>query len=633
MAVIENHPIKSTVNLALDYGKSDKVGERKDAETMSLIFHEEIPDSDLVIFKTQTSVINASAPGDAYQSFKRNMGLYGEREIREGNKKTKDGKAVLAWHYIQSFEGNIDPVIAHEVGLKLAQKMFPGFPVQVSTHTDKENTHNHIIVCAWANDGHKWNQDNRTYRAIREESDRLCDEYGLSVIEHTRKQKLVEWTDSEGQKHYYEPTDRKNEILEKRERGEVSTDDVRSYRNTDAYQKEKQKEDTLTAQIKKDIDRLLPYAMDYEHLLRMLRESGYKIRDKKKSGEWLAHVTFMPPGAETGSRGKRDYMLSKEDGYYTRENLTRVIAENVRSRGVTHREDAPVPMREPVIMGRYDYAETDVTRIDENYRSEQAADGGITLFWRGEVERDIITDTKEKDREIHVDLIDTSDLERAIRANRQRSRTGEGKQTETKRERLVREIQENLQSLSFIEERKVYTYQQANDIISGLWDKHKQCVLALDEAKKALGNYDMVLSLPARFEELEKRMSLKAGEQAYMQSAEFRNDSQTARTLQTAIQKAGIDTPEGIETAKRMRERRAQSIASLQGQIDQLSVSISEYQKCMEVLRRIDRQHGGRREEAFRSYDSIFNTQTTGRTEERREAQETKPRRKQSERE
>lgn len=622
MAVIENHPIKSTVNLALDYGKSDKVAERKDEETMSQIFYEEIPDSNLVVYKTQTSILNANETGDAYQSFKRNMKLYGEKEIKEGNKKTKDGKAILAWHYIQSFEGRIDPVTAHEIGVKLAQKMFHGFPVQVSTHTDKDNTHNHIIVCAWANDGHKWNQDNKTYQAIREESDRLCDEYGLSVIEHTRHQKLVEWTDSEGEKHYYEPTDRKNKMLEERERGEITTDSVGSYRNTDAYKEKKQKEDSLTTQIKKDIDRFLPYAMDYEHLLRMLRESGYKIRDKKKSGEWLSHVTFTPPGADPNSRGKRDYMLSKEDGYYTRENLTRVIAENVKSRGFTHGEDAPVPMRDPVIMGRYEYVETDVSRIDENYRTEPQKDGGFIIFRRGEMERDLIQNTRQKDLEIQVDLIDMSDLDRAIREARKRSPEEKRKTGETKRERLVREIQENLDSLSFIEERKVYTYQQANTVISGLYERHKSCVLALDEAKKKLGGYDVVLSLPARLENVKRNMTLNAGIPEYMSGAGFKNDTQAMRTLEAAIKKAGIDTPEGMENLKKQKDQRAQAIHALSGQVDQILETVKEYQKCMEVLRRIDRENGGKRAGHFREYDFIFNSQEAAERREKQEARQ-----------
>ena len=60
-----------------------------------------------------------------------------------------------------------------------------------------------------------------TYNRIRSVSDRLCDEYGLSVLENTREQKLIKWEDKDGVTRYYEPTDRKNELLRKREAGDT----------------------------------------------------------------------------------------------------------------------------------------------------------------------------------------------------------------------------------------------------------------------------------------------------------------------------------------------------------------------------------------------------------------------------
>lgn len=622
MAIIENHPIKATVNLTLDYGKSDKIAERYSDEIMSQILHEDIADSNLAVFKTFTTLLNKTEDGEMYRSFKRNMELFGKKEIEQGNGRTKDGKPVLAWHYIQSFEGRVDAVTANEIGVKLAEKMFPGFPVQVSTHTDKENTHNHIIICAWANDGHKWHQWNKAYQAIREESDRLCDEYGLSVIEHTRKQKLVEWTDSEGQKHFYEPTDRKNEMLEKRERGEITTDEIGSYRNTQSFEDDKKKKDTLTETIKKDIDRLLPFATDYEHLLRMLRESGYKIKDKKKNGEWLSHITFTPPGAEETSRGKRDYTLSK-DGYYTRENLTQIIAENMRERGITHGEDYIPPIQDPVIMGEYEYGEIDVTRLDENYRTQWSENGGLQIFQREEIEQDIIRDTKHKDTEIKVEFIDTSDLDRAIREQRENARSGRRRPNEEKRDRLVREIQENLDNLSFVEKNKVYTYQQANTIVSGLWKNYNACVLSLDETRKTVQNYNTILTMPGRIEFLENKIRQNAGNPEYMSSAEFKKDSQSLVTLKQAIVKYRLDTAEGTDKFIKAKEANERKVETLSGQLEDIRVSLSEYQKCMEVLRRIDRENGGVRSAVFHEYDMTLSPEKEQEAAERKERTQT----------
>lgn len=76
--------------------------------------------------------------------------------------------------------------------------MFPNFAVVIGTHTNTENTHNHIIVCAWDMNGHKWHQHDAEYRRLRKVSDRLCDEYGLSVLRDTREQKLIKYKDKDG---------------------------------------------------------------------------------------------------------------------------------------------------------------------------------------------------------------------------------------------------------------------------------------------------------------------------------------------------------------------------------------------------------------------------------------------------
>ena len=53
----------------------------------------------------------------------------------------------------------------------------------LTTHIDKGHVHNHIIFCA-VNfvDHHKYNSNKRSYYGIRNMSDRLCRENGLSVI-------------------------------------------------------------------------------------------------------------------------------------------------------------------------------------------------------------------------------------------------------------------------------------------------------------------------------------------------------------------------------------------------------------------------------------------------------------------
>lgn len=100
---------------------------------------------------------------------------------------------ILAHHYVQSFapDDNITPEQAFEIGNRLAEKMAPGFQVVVSTHIDKDCIHNHIIINS-VNPitGLKYTADNTSLAFAREESDKLCREYNLSVIEKDKQNKF-----------------------------------------------------------------------------------------------------------------------------------------------------------------------------------------------------------------------------------------------------------------------------------------------------------------------------------------------------------------------------------------------------------------------------------------------------------
>lgn len=95
----------------------------------------------------------------------------------------------VAYHAVQSFDGNeIDPATAHLIGVKFAEEMWgSNFPVLVSTHQNTHNCHSHFAICATGFDGKRFHADGENYRRMREVSDRLCREYGLSVIEHPKR--------------------------------------------------------------------------------------------------------------------------------------------------------------------------------------------------------------------------------------------------------------------------------------------------------------------------------------------------------------------------------------------------------------------------------------------------------------
>lgn len=96
----------------------------------------------------------------------------------------------IAWHGYQSFkQGEVSPELCHEIGIKLAKELWGDrFQIIVTTHLDKGHLHNHFCFNSVSfKDGKKYNYSKAEQQRLRDVSDRLCREYGLSVIEQTAK--------------------------------------------------------------------------------------------------------------------------------------------------------------------------------------------------------------------------------------------------------------------------------------------------------------------------------------------------------------------------------------------------------------------------------------------------------------
>ena len=79
---------------------------------------------------------------------------------------------------------------------------------------------------------------------------------------------LIKYQDSNGKTRYYEPTDRKNVLLQKRTQKVICMDDVGSYRHTESYQQWKAEKLSNQEIVRRDIDRLLPDACSARTLAR-----------------------------------------------------------------------------------------------------------------------------------------------------------------------------------------------------------------------------------------------------------------------------------------------------------------------------------------------------------------------------
>lgn len=104
-----------------------------------------------------------------------------------------DGR--MFYHLVQSFspEENITPETAHEIALKFAEREFPEYEVLVATHTDKAHIHSHFIINSVScENGYKLRPPKDFIAGLRNASDKLCTEYGLSVLKPSTKQKKVQ---------------------------------------------------------------------------------------------------------------------------------------------------------------------------------------------------------------------------------------------------------------------------------------------------------------------------------------------------------------------------------------------------------------------------------------------------------
>ena len=224
MAVTKTHPIKSTLKAAIDY-----------------ICNPEKTDGKLLV----SSYGCAAETADIEFAWTRRHAI--------------DKGTNLGRHLIQAFQpGEVTPEQAHEIGMELAKEILGGrYELVLTTHTDRDHVHNHLIFNAVSFADHKhYHSNKRSYHFIRRTSDRLCKEHGLSVI--------VPGQDK-GKSH----------IEHQAERAGTS----------------------YKAKLRAAIDRLLPGCHDLEELLVRLQREGYALKRGK-------YISARAPGQERFTRLK-----------------------------------------------------------------------------------------------------------------------------------------------------------------------------------------------------------------------------------------------------------------------------------------------------------------------------------------
>lgn len=205
--------------------------------------------------------------------------------------KKADGR--MYYHLLQAFhpDENLTPETAHEIALRFAEENFPGYEVLVATHVDRNHIHSHLVINSVnAENGYKYHSDNKEIQRLRDSSDKLCLEYGLSVIESV-------------------PSKTKGMS-------------AREYRSADKGQSWK-------LNLAMAIDEAMRYAVSREHFIQLMELEGYQVNwsDTRK------YVTYTCPNGMKC----RDNKLHEEK--YLKEAMTdefrirKKIAERIEGTG------------------------------------------------------------------------------------------------------------------------------------------------------------------------------------------------------------------------------------------------------------------------------------------------------------
>lgn len=195
-----------------------------------------------------------------------------------------DGR--LCYHGYQSFKPReVNAETAHAIGVELAKQLWgERFQVVVATHCNTGVYHNHFVINSVSfRDGYKFYNSKADYRQMREVSDRLCREHGLSVIEEAK---------GKGKNHAL-------------------------------YAAEQNGKPTHSQMIRNDIDRAVAASLTEQEFYRLLWEMGYTVTTHGTSGAPLKHPKITPPG------GKKNFRFDSLGEEYVLERILDRVHENM----------------------------------------------------------------------------------------------------------------------------------------------------------------------------------------------------------------------------------------------------------------------------------------------------------------
>ena len=207
-------------------------------------------------------------------------------EMARLNSMSKSKSDTVAYHAYQSFaRGEVDAETAHQIGIKLANELWgdKDFLVVVATHVNTGTIHTHFAIGATARNLVRYHDCNETYRMMREASDRLCKEYGLSVIKNPQRGKT-------------------------RHIGEIKA--------------EQEGRPTVRGQIRKDMDIAIKHSLRIQEFCNLFQALGYTL-------EWRGKYLRIRP-----DHSNKFFRMDKLGEGYTYEDVQERIKDNVLNRRI-----------------------------------------------------------------------------------------------------------------------------------------------------------------------------------------------------------------------------------------------------------------------------------------------------------
>ncbi len=538
------------------------------------------------IRKTLTSTLNCTYDS-AKQQFEVVRASSGERES-SGRKGVGDNqKEILGYHVWQSFKEKINRELSHEIGKKLAQEIYGDYQCVISTHDNTEHTHNHIVFNATSfKTGKKFNICTANTRKLREVSDRLCEEYGLSVLRDTREMKLTWYKDGAGKRKCFEKTERNRE----KRKGEFTK--ITDYRNYEAYQNGEIFKESNCKIIRRDIDRFIPVSHSLDELIENLQGIGYEVKNLNSKGGYLQYIAFKALAQEKFTRGNTKTL--GED--YTRESLIRRIAEFQKNKEATktvspeNSGQAKGTYKKPV----YKYGKIDIENIDE----EQVMKYSKKLHkWvmvpRYEVEKYIIADTKILNQNIE------NIYKKSSRAVTFEKQIHSGKNAKTQYH--IDRINENLRALEFIEDKNLRSFEQINSTVQSLYEKRDEVNVEFLKIKELLKAMNQDIVLIKQYNNLKTSIENNKGDSDYA-AFELQGEMALLKQYEEVLKVKKLFTP--TEQADRVSKfdsftKRFEELGKAYRLIND---SIADYDRTVYVINRIDRDSDRRYSAEIKSY-------------------------------